>query len=372
MKFIKNIYLYWGQGWDNVPPVIKYCKDSWAFHNPSWNLILLDDNNVTLFGDLTKYPKYPKISRQAFSDILRLNLLSKCGGVWADATMLCTQSLDNWIDEALQPCGFWMFHGRDLGRGPASWFMASTPHSFISDEWLKACDTFWSNNNDNVEYFWMDRLFSKIIIKNEKFLKDWESVPFKNCEELGSAHSVAKDGYFEQFKESLLTQIDREVPFALKLKWSGELHPLTSEWSILAWAFKMRQGLKPKWGQLGSQKGADYFSTQRPRKFFIDCGTHFGQGLDLFINKFNIDQSWIVHSFEANPITYELNKKNNIEFVHYHNNAVGDKEMQIELNIESPQGRERREWEALSLPWIFGTPKKVNYKKILKHPALLT
>lgn len=38
--------------------------------------------------------------------------------------------------------------------------------------------------------------------------------------------------------------------------------------------------------------------------YFIDCGTHFFEGLSHFHNVYNFDTSWIIHSFEANPITF--------------------------------------------------------------------
>lgn len=55
-------------------------------------------------------------------------------------------------------------------------------------------------------------------------------------------------------------------------------------------------------------------------KCFIDCGTHFEEGLDYVIDKYNIDYSWKVISFEANPYTYNAcNKKYN--YVDYYNLA---------------------------------------------------
>lgn len=72
---------------------------------------------------------------------------------------------------------------------------------------------------------------------------------------------------------------------------------------------------------------------------FIDCGTHFGQGLRHFINKFEIDHTWSVHTFEANPTTYQIylkeyHKKNN--YVKHYNFALSNFDGTINLNIETP------------------------------------
>jgi len=37
---------------------------------------------------------------------------------------------------------------------------------------------------------------------------------------------------------------------------------------------------------------------------FLDLGTHCGQGMRYFMDRYNIDSSWNVHTFEANPDTY--------------------------------------------------------------------
>lgn len=39
---------------------------------------------------------------------------------------------------------------------------------------------------------------------------------------------------------------------------------------------------------------------------FIDCGTHLGEGLKKHIKIYNIDQTWDVYSFEANPHTFSI------------------------------------------------------------------
>jgi len=74
---------------------------------------------------------------------LSLLKLAKHGGVWtdeADTTMLRLAPLDSWMHEALMPAEFWMYHGRDGGLGPASWFIASTNESYIMQRWKEMTD----------------------------------------------------------------------------------------------------------------------------------------------------------------------------------------------------------------------------------------
>ena len=51
------------------------------------------------------------ITLQSRSDIIRLALLNRYGGVWADSTMLCLEPLDRWLTRDSMQSGLWMYHG---------------------------------------------------------------------------------------------------------------------------------------------------------------------------------------------------------------------------------------------------------------------
>jgi FkbM family methyltransferase len=70
---------------------------------------------------------------------------------------------------------------------------------------------------------------------------------------------------------------------------------------------------------------------------FLDLGTHFGQGLKAFVQKYNINDKWKVHTFEANPETYNIfmDGYDGIPIV-AHNVAVSDNEGTIEISMEKP------------------------------------
>jgi|694.fasta_scaffold16037_14 FkbM family methyltransferase len=73
------------------------------------------------------------------------------------------------------------------------------------------------------------------------------------------------------------------------------------------------------------------------KNIFLDCGTHFGQGLNHFFKKFNMNNSWHIESYEANPITYKIHEPNReYEFVQYKNIALNTYDGIVEFNIEDP------------------------------------
>jgi FkbM family methyltransferase len=75
------------------------------------------------------------------------------------------------------------------------------------------------------------------------------------------------------------------------------------------------------------------------KNVLLDLGTHYGQGLREFIERFGVNDTWTVYTFEANPVTFELFRKDYhslTPFVGACNVAVSDHFGTITLNIETP------------------------------------
>ena len=193
----KNLFILWLQGWNCAPALHREVAESWRINNPDWNIHLIDQSNLSDYIDVP-YLSDPKktISPQARSDIIRLHLLAKWGGVWADATLLCMQPLDHWVHAAVEPAGLWMYHGHgaQMPNGPASWFIVSKQDSFMIRTWKEACDAYWTLYDSTNHYFWMDGLFRELYLMNTEFAAAWDRVPYLYCELDGQSHTLAKHG----------------------------------------------------------------------------------------------------------------------------------------------------------------------------------
>ena len=88
----KNIFVFWWDGFENAPQIVKKCFDSVCKYHPDSKVIGIDKNNYQNFTDIhpeiIKDFEKDKISVQTFSDILRFNLLKNNGGIWIDSTIL--------------------------------------------------------------------------------------------------------------------------------------------------------------------------------------------------------------------------------------------------------------------------------------------
>jgi hypothetical protein len=223
----KTIWLLWLQGWDNAPSFIQKIKDSWIHHNSEWNVELVSEENLSNYIDVFLPPD---ASPAAKSDIIRLNLLYTHGGVWADSTLVCMSSLDDWIYDVIQPIGFWMYHNGD--EKPCSWFLISMKGNYMITKWKEACDEYWKSRTEADQYFWMDSLFMNILRTDETFRTMWSNVPYIDCEARGQPHMLA--GKCNDDTPDLKHIIKNNPPYVIKLSRYNE--PIEN--SNMAWAIE--------------------------------------------------------------------------------------------------------------------------------------
>lgn len=98
------IWVFWYQGEENMPPLVKLCYESIKRNACGRRVHLLDKNNMLSFVDIPDYILKMKDTRNInmanFADILRLLLLAEFGGSWLDATLFVTKPLS---EEGLNP-----------------------------------------------------------------------------------------------------------------------------------------------------------------------------------------------------------------------------------------------------------------------------
>lgn len=182
---IKHIFIYWYQGFKNSPYLVKKCLESWKFYNPTWEITEMDKNNLYEFlPDLDKFENY-NISHAAYSDIIRINLLNRFGGLWVDATTFCNKSLDEWLDNYLVN-GFFCFSNPGPDRLISSWFIYSSEDNYIIQKWLNKVNEFWiDKNRSTYEYFWVHYLFNGLYEGDEKFKSIWDYIPHLEANGIG-------------------------------------------------------------------------------------------------------------------------------------------------------------------------------------------
>jgi hypothetical protein len=93
----KNIWTYWDS--EELPDFVSKCIDKWRRLHPDWSITVLNPKNLKDYipeTDIFKLKFADTKPRQ--SDFVRLHILPKFGGVWADASVIPTRSW-NWVIE---------------------------------------------------------------------------------------------------------------------------------------------------------------------------------------------------------------------------------------------------------------------------------
>ena len=88
------IWICWLQGKENAPDIIKCCLNSVKENSRDFLVKIINESNLDSYVTLPDYIirkwKQGIIPNALFSDLIRLELLIKYGGLWLDSTVLMT------------------------------------------------------------------------------------------------------------------------------------------------------------------------------------------------------------------------------------------------------------------------------------------
>ena len=175
----RTIWILWHQGLSNAPFIVKKCIDSWYKENPEWEIIVLDADTVHDYVHLA-VPEdiMSKLSLAHQSDLVRLALLSKHGGIWADATTFCVKPLDSWIHDHSKS-GFFAFDKPTPDKLLSNWFLATSRECPIPSRLYEELVFYWSKINFTQDVSILQRtttqILSRILNHNEKMTRFWFS-----------------------------------------------------------------------------------------------------------------------------------------------------------------------------------------------------
>ena len=220
-KSSDTIWMCWFQGMDNAPDLVKKCYQSVVKNNPDKKVIVITEKNIS---DYVTFPEYivtkwkqGVITHTHMTDLLRLELLITYGGLWLDATVLCTGiapeyffDSDLFFFQTLKP-------GRD-GHASyiSSWLMEAKTNNKILMATRELCYEYWKTNNTMWDYFLLHDFMSIVL---EKYEEDWKKIiPRDNA----TPHILLLR-LFDQYDEKMWATIKSQTQFhKLTYKFSEE------------------------------------------------------------------------------------------------------------------------------------------------------
>ena len=203
-----TIWTIWLQGMDQAPEVVKKCYESMKRNMPDKEIVVITDDN---FKDYVQFPdyimeKYEKgiISKVHFSDLLRIELLSKYGGTWLDGTVYCSGPIEQ---EYMLDSDLFLFQNLKPGADGhcslvSSWLMTASSNNKIILLTRALLHRYWSKYNYAVHYFILHYFFQMAI---ETYPEEWNKVvPFSN-----SVPHILLLRLFDEYDEKVWTEVKR-------------------------------------------------------------------------------------------------------------------------------------------------------------------
>lgn len=207
----KTVWICWLQGIENAPDLVKTCYESVVKKLNDWDIVVITSENLDEYTELPLYiiEKWKKgiISNTHFSDLLRLELLTRHGGLWLDSTVLCTGEVPGYISNSelfIYQC---LKPGLDghciLG---SNWLIYSQSNNVILSAVKLLLFQYWKDNNRVLDYFIFHHFMS---ITLEYFKDEWNNIP-KVPNDL--SHILLLQ-IFEVYDEKKYNHIKQLVPF---------------------------------------------------------------------------------------------------------------------------------------------------------------
>jgi hypothetical protein len=201
------IWQYWAQGVDEAPPVVKACLRSVQRHKGDRELIVLNDKTIENHIDLPAHlwDKRRLMTKQHFSNLIRLSLLQNHGGTWLDATILLRQPVPAEIERE----DFYIL--RETNHHPRlveTWFIHARKGHPLVETVLHGLSDYWRKYDRLHEYFMFPYHFEASLLLHRQLLRDFLRMPqvgadrphelqwllFKPFDEV--AHRAVFDGFW--------------------------------------------------------------------------------------------------------------------------------------------------------------------------------
>lgn len=209
-----KVWVCWFQGLDRAPTLVKKCYESLKQNLTDREIILITSDNIC---DYVEFPdfilekwKTGQITHTHMTDLLRLELLIKYGGMWIDATVFCTSkredipdyffNSDLFLYQILKP-------GKDGQAQPiSSWLISAKSNNKILMMTKYLCYEYWKKNNEMVDYFLFHDFFMISLELNDA---EWKNIiPRDNA-----APHMLLLRLFDKYNEETWHAIKNQTPF---------------------------------------------------------------------------------------------------------------------------------------------------------------
>lgn len=179
----KQVWLFWWQGLEAAPEIVKLCYSAIQKNIPNATVTLITQDNILDYVSIPSYifdyVKTNRLTLISFSDCLRMSLLAQKGGLWIDSTVFVGKEQREFFDYQYYTIRFADRYKYVTGKWCTFLSYSVQNHivpTFVSEvilEYMKHYDHF-------IEYFLLDFIHLLGYDYIPSFRRAVQSVPYNN------------------------------------------------------------------------------------------------------------------------------------------------------------------------------------------------
>lgn len=205
----QRVWSLWLQGEENAPNIVRKCLSSVRDHVGVDNHVILSSNNlqefITLPEAIMRKHRDGKICDANFSDLIRLELLARYGGIWADATIFFSDTPPSFQTDA----PLFLFQTLPPGSSGetipvSSWYIASQRPSRILLMTRALLFAYWEEYDHAIDYFMFHFFF---MMATRAYPEEWAAViPCSN-----EAPQILASVLLDEYDEGLFKAVKQQT-----------------------------------------------------------------------------------------------------------------------------------------------------------------
>ena len=224
----RTIWTLWWQGENNAPPLVRACIKSIRDNANGAEVIVITKDNYKNYVDVPEYilekKKKDYICFAVLSDIIRLSLLAKYGGLWLDATIYVSKPISKDIFNKT----FYSLHTK---WEKTSWVQHNAYHifvigsqkngklvSFTRDMFLE----YWKTHDTAIDYLCTDYFFFLAMQEYPEIKEEIDSLDYTSERLYDLVHMLNKpydEKEFIKLKEDcIFSKLDWHKKYKKEIK----------------------------------------------------------------------------------------------------------------------------------------------------------
>ncbi len=207
----RKVWICWFQEMNLAPDLVKKCFESIKQNITDREIVLITEDN---YKQYVQFPDYIQdkircgiIPKAHMSDLLRLELLTRYGGTWIDATVYCSGKCPWYMLDS----NLFLFQNLKPGLDGhvtciSNWFITAKSGNKILEMTLALLYDYWAKNSYLIDYFIFHDFFQLAI---EAYPEEWEKViPLSN-----SLPHILLLRLFEPYDEKIWIAVKEQTSF---------------------------------------------------------------------------------------------------------------------------------------------------------------